>query len=744
MAGRVRLALILTASVVLVGSGPASEPTSDPSAEDTREGSASKADDWIQDAFPPPPPPRPPITITTPRRPVELGEVPMAVTVFTAEDLAAAGAETTMDLQHRTPGFVFKMDNILGQPYIRGVGSSLLSAGADPSVATFVDDVYRARSVSAVQRFYDIERVEIARGPLGSLYGRNALGGAVRIFSKPPVHELAFESDVAYGRFDELRFRGALNVPVVEDRLAARLSGLFSKRDGYSRNVFLGEDLDDDDFWSVRGQLLAEPTPDLQIRLIADYTHQDDSRNLAPQPDPDCCVNGGVLFGGTVPSDPRKVRNDVENGVDFESRGASAKLVWNLGAFELSSISAWRKTEFDQLLDLDLTEAPFGSVAPRERSRTVSQELQLAWDGGGPLTGLAGLYYLHEDALQELDTQLPLFGLRSQPRADVDTDAFAVFGEARYRLADAWRFTAGLRVSHEARGIDYREIVSASAGPGGGTITQILRMDDEERWTALTPRFVAEFAPRDGLLAYFSVTRGFKAGGYNTTVLQPAFDPEHLWSYELGVKADFWDQRARLAASAFWYDYDDLQLQTVAPQRPTQFPIVVNAAKATIRGLELELSARPLAGLELELEVAFLDAEFDDFVSVDTNNPGADPDRSGGRLPQAPEWSGNASLAYTWGLGAWGSLVARVAGSYRSETFYNAFEDSNVKQSGYGLLDASLLYTMPGGHWTLSIVGRNLTDRLYAQNVVRGDPVTGALRFWGPPRTWSVQLAARF
>jgi iron complex outermembrane receptor protein len=269
--------------------------------------------------------------------------------------------------------------------------------------------------------------------------------------------------------------------------------------------------------------------------------------------------------------------------------------------------------------------------------------------------------------------------------------------------------------------------------------------DDEKSWSAITPRFIAEYAPSDGLLAYASASRGFKAGGFNTTALQPSFDPEFLWSFELGLKMRRADDRARLRAAVFWYDYDDLQLPTLAPDRPaSEFPIIVNAARARILGLESEFSWRPLRGIETNLALALLDAEFRSFVSVDGNNPVDDPDRSGNRMPQAPELSTSAGVSYVRDLSGRGSVMARIDWSYRSRTYYNPFEDPEVDQGGYHLLRASAEYTLPSGRWSVALLGENLTDRLYAQNVFRIDSSTGALRFWGPPRTVSVRLRGRF
>lgn len=704
--------------------------------------------DPLEDALPPPPP-RPvaldPIVVTAPRRSLPLEEAPMAVSVFPGAELDAAGVGDTMDLQHLEPSLVFKTNSRFGQPYIRGVGSDLISIGADPSVATFVDDVYQARPVSAFQDLYDVERVEVVKGPLGTLFGRNATGGALRLFTKSPGPELEADGDFTYGNFDRARLRAAVNVPLVDERLFARVSGLWSEGDGFSENVFLDEDLDDVDLWSVRGQVLALPGESFELHLRGDFTRQDDSRSLAPYPDPDCCANLGIASGGIVPDDPRETTSDVSNHVRFTSWGASADVSWRGSEFALTSITAFRRTDWTQILDPDLTNAPISSNTGDEQSDTWSEEIQLSYDAGGRFTGLLGLYFLHEDGSQDLVLELPLLFVRNQPSGDVETEAFALFGEGRVQLTPRFAASAGLRWSHEQREQDFVQVVSdpfGAIGPaGGGT----LRSEDRESWNVFTPRFVLEFAPRDGLLAYFSASRGFKAGGFNTSAFQPAFDPEYLWAYELGFKANLADGRARVALAAFWYDYDDLQLLTLAPGAPVgAFPIVINAGKATLRGLEAELQTRPWAGLDLRASVAYLDAHFDEFVSLDPNNPADDPDRSGDRLPQAPELSATVRASYTWSLGRWGSLTLGGDSSYRSRMWFNPWQDSEVRHGSYALLGARLELAGREGRWSVAAFGRNLTDELYAENVIRQDPLVGKLTFWGAPRTFGVEFAGRF
>jgi iron complex outermembrane receptor protein len=719
---------ILAAAVLApapVGAGGPEEPT--------------RAD--FEDAYPEPPRPIRPRTVTAPRREATEETTPIAVGVYSGEVLDRAGVDDTRGLPRLEPSLTFKTNTVLGQPYLRGIGSDLITSGADASVATFVDDVYRARPVSAIQDLYDVDRIEVVKGPLGTLFGRNATGGAIRIFTKRPSPERSLEADVSYGSYDALRAGGVLNTPLVDDRLLLRASGLWSRHDGYSRNFFLEEDLDDERVGSGRVQLLAKPVEGLELLLRSDYLRRDDSRGLGQHPDVDCCVNGGLLLGGRTSDDPRRVANDVEQNAEIERWGTSLHATWEpLPGWTLTSISAFRHVDVEERLDLDATDVAFASNRFREASRTWTQELQLAYEGDGPLSGLVGLYYLQEDAEQELNVALPVYGVLSQPGGNGESESVAVFGEGRLEILSGLAATAGVRLSREWRRQDFRQIVRDPLGALGPAGTSRIAAEQRERWSVYTPRFVVEYAPRENALAWASASRGFKAGGFNTNAFQPAFDPETVWSYEVGAKAAFLDERVRLATSAFYYDYEDLQILTLPPgASAAAYPVVENAAAATIWGVETDLRARPTDGLDLHAGLAYLDARFDEFVSVDPNVPTDDPDRGGERLPHAPRWSVVLDATWSHDLG-WSVLEAHADWSWRSATLYNPFQDPNVRQGPYDVADARLRLHDAEEHWSVALFGRNLGDETYATNVIRQDPLVGALRIWGPPRTFGVEL----
>jgi iron complex outermembrane receptor protein len=685
------------------------------------------------------------VIVTAERREVDIQKTPLSIVALSGDDLDSSTIQSTIDLQYRTTGFVFKTNTVLGQPYIRGVGSDIISAAADASVATFVDDVYQTRATASIVEFYDLDRVELIKGPQSTLFGRNVTGGAVRLFSKRPQPEFEASGDLLYGNYDRLRLRGMVNVPLAGDKAIVRLSGIKAQRDGYTDNVLTGRDLDNEDFWSARAQLLLAPSEDLELLVMADYTDEDSTRTLGNYPSTDCCVNLGILFGGIVPDDPREVTHDVDDFAKAEARGVSGKITWDAGPVTVTSITAYRKTEFEEALDLDATNVPAVSNSPEEESKTFTQDIQLASNGDDRFQWVAGVFYLDEAAFQQLDIQLPIFSAYSRPAGDIDTEAYAVYGQGSYDLTDRWRMTLGLRYSHEERSQDFTQTISDPLGAVTGVPGTVeLASSDADEWDSWTPKLGVEWFGSDDLMVYGSIAKGFKAGGLNSNALQPAFDPESLWAYEVGFKSTVWDGRARFNMSAFWYDYSDIQLLTLAPDAPVgAFPIVVNAAEATIKGIEADVTAQLTRGFSVDAAVTLLNAEYDEFTSIDPNRPADDPDREGDPLQQAPETSTNLGLQYDWDFARGARLTARAEWRYVSEVFFNAFSDPVVRQGGYSLYNARIGYEAPDNRWYVAIFGRNLGDKLYAQTKVRQDPLVGNLNVWGAPRTYGIEIGAR-
>lgn len=662
------------------------------------------------------------------------------VDTLPGRELDAWGLHDTIALQYGSPGLVFKTNSVLGQPYLRGVGSDIISPGVESSIATFIDGVYLPRAYDYIADFFDVERVEVLKGPQGVHMGRNAVGGAISIHTRDPVPYREGYLDILGGTWAQRRIRGAVNIPVAGPQLALRISGAAARRDGYVENVNLGIDVDDEDYHALRAKLLYTPNANLALLFGAEHFSEDSSRALGSAVDPDVGTSGGILAGGTVPDDPRQITENVPPLIDVDSMRYSLRAEWRVGALELRSTSAWLHTEANLALDLDGTDADFAANFPHGRSETFSQEIRIAPAAASATEGrwTMGVFFLDEHASQSLDTRLPQTQTRNVPAGEVDTVALGAFGQYRLMLGDDWALRGGLRYSRDDRTLDLTRTVTSPSG------TSVTRQHDRRRWDAWTPELGLEYAPDPGWFWYATAARGYKAGGFNTSTIQDPFDPEYLWAYELGVKSAWPSQAMRISAALFHYDYRDMQLNTPPGDAPPgTFPRVINAAAATLRGAEAGLLWHPRHDLELSLRAMTLSARFDDFVSIDPNNPEVDPDRSGGRLPQAPRLSFNAGVNY---LLPFAGGMLRLSGEYRyqSSMYFNIYQDPALRQGAYGLINAGIGWESGDEHWYAELYGRNLTDKLYAQTMLRNDPLTGTKRFWGAPRTVGIRVGYRW
>ena len=544
------------------------------------------------------------IVVTAQKRSESLQRVPLAVTAISGDSLTSSNTNNTADLQLKTPGLVLTTNGPFGQPYIRGIGTDILGAGSDPSVAVNIDGVYLTRPTAAIQDFYDVDRVEVVKGPQGTLYGRNATGGAINIISAEPQTDFGAGADVTVGNYSRIRATGYLNVPTSDDT-ALRLSGIRASRDGYTKLITAsgerrnGSQADEDTFGG-RAQFLAKPAPGLKILLAADYLRENDSQFLNNRPNPDfASVAPALGLGAIVPPSVRRSTADREQYALVKDWGLRSTITYELGAIDLKSISSYRYNSYDAQYDIDGTNLNFAWDTEGAESRTFTQELQ-ASQSVGRFRWIVGAYYLHERATSYYDVRFggdsePVFhvGLTSPEQnlsiavanARNTTDALAVFGQANYDVTDALTLTVGGRYSTEKKDFALNDELAGST------------LKDAHRWSAFTPKFGIEYRLSSNGLLYASVTKGFKSGGYNADGVGERFNPETIWSYEAGAKITSLDGRLRTNLSAFYYDYTDLQARIRDPLGTNA--IVANVGSAKLYGAELDVQARPTSALLL-------------------------------------------------------------------------------------------------------------------------------------------------
>ncbi|HTI66835.1 MAG TPA: TonB-dependent receptor [Caulobacteraceae bacterium] len=697
------------------------------------------------------------IIVTAQKREDRLQDVPLSVTALGANVVAQNPISSLADIQTAVPNLNISPRNSSGVVAIRGIGFDVLTVGAEGSVAVHTDGVYQSRPTAALASLYDVERIEIARGPQGTLYGRNATGGAINIISRRPGATPNGYLNLSYGNYDAYSVEAAVGGPVAGDVLRARIAGKIDHHDGYGTNLYNGTDIDDLDTRALRGTLEFTPTPKASFALVADYFKRDDD-SYAPH-------YGGCLTavcspatatrrGFTTPADIRDVSLDIQPTNLNELWGVGLTSRFDLNFADLTSITAYRHGSSYYIFDLDGTAQPNAFITREEDYHQVSQEFQLS-KRTDRFDWLVGGFYFHEfnDARANghfPDFQAPNLTVLFQGGV-LQTDAYAVFGEGTYRFSDKVSLTAGARYSDETKKIaDERTytrgpaftIARQGAPTAAIPCVTCLGLPDEVSFSSFTPKVSLEYRPSRDKMLYATVQKGFKSGGFAAGAVGPSFAPEKIWSYEVGLKASWLDRRIVTNISAYHYDYSDLQVGQVLGL----VSVINNAARAKVNGVEIEAKANLGSGFQLDGQAAYNDARFASYQSANGGiNPNLTLDLKGNTLSNAPVWTGALGLQYrTAAFG--GDVTARGEAFKSSRVYFSPFNDQNNSQAAYTLLNASLRYEPAGGRWFVNAYINNIDD----QTVKAGSLVTvGAVGSWIntqllPPRTYGMKVGYSF
>jgi iron complex outermembrane recepter protein len=697
------------------------------------------------------------IVVTAQKRAQNLQDVGASVVAFNSEALNTSGIDSPIDLQQRTPGLLVSTNGPYGQPYIRGVGSDIINPGTDAPVAIFEDGAYQPRPNAAITEFYDLDRVEVLKGPQGTLYGRNASGGAINIVTHDPDQFLSSDGDAIFGNYGRVTTRESFNAPI-SDTLAVRVAGIYTEHEGYSTNLFDGTGLDNENLWGVRGKLKYAPSSDFSLVFTLEHMREHDSRNdvgkLVDDPNLPLPVRDlQPLFGyppPLIPANPRDVYANSPNVELVDETRSNVALTWNLGNLLLKSITGYTDVRNDGFVDLDETQINFTYDQEQDHSDSIVESLQLSSLGNDPLQWIAGLEYFHEAGGQNFDARLPLFGPASTDPYGADvagliwdsgikTNSASSFLDLTYAFTPQWSFNAGLRYTWEHKEANFLETIIDPYGiltglPGG---TYYTPATPHATFSAWTPKFRLEYRPADAVLLYASATRGFKSGGFNLMNTGEEFQPEKIWSYELGLKSTWLENRLRANAAAFYYNYKDLQVN----QFSGVTNLVTNAANSRITGAELEIEAQPIEAWQSDLSLAYLDAIFLDYYTHNAADPtGPVLDLSGNRMPKAPRSTAAAGTQYTWPV-AEERLTLRGEARYQSLVYFDQFDTPQLTQGGFALYNARLTLAAPNNRWNVAIFGENLADKLYRQSMIRVDNVFGTLAYFGAPRTYGIEFS---
>jgi iron complex outermembrane receptor protein len=729
------------------------------------------------------------VVVTAQKRAESAQEVPISIVALTGESLEKLNQNDVLAIAARTPTLQYSQAGGEAQLYIRGVGSNLLAVGADPSVAIHQDGVYLGRPSMGLNQFLDVERVEILRGPQGTLYGRNATGGTLNLVSKMPTREFEGYAMAGFGENDRIELKGAVGGPLT-DVLSFRLAARSVKDDGYTEDLDPRgtNNLDDQDMQAYRGILRIQPSDSFRLDLQYDHSEfENGNTSIIPTDN----LGAAPLLGAVPTGSIRKVRNDTPSFTDWKTSGPTATLEWGVHEHAvLTYVYAQRDFEMGFLFNTDGTEAEITRTTTTFDTTQKSHEVRVASRELDRWEWIAGFYSLDEDKFGELGLvrlNLATPGVFIIP-AENETRATAFFAQASFELTPTVKLTAGLRRSEEEKK-DFNQqinVFTSATNPLDqiqlGLFGNLVRpaaattRRDSRKWTAFTPKLGLDWKVTDDALVYLSYTKGFKSGGYNDyQPSNPVYEPEFIKSYEVGVKSDWLDRRLRVNAAAFWYDYSDLQVTSFFQS----LTLVSNAADSTVKGIDLEVLANPAPGLDVGFSLSWLDATYDSFLfpygvcranvindpscrGIGLNQPRA-LDVSGNRLNNAPEIKGNVFAQYTFPLGGAGDLALLAQYSHTDDIYFNAANDPNERQEAYSLLDARIAWTAPSGALEVAAWGKNLTDEDYFHNIVQftstsnppnspgpGGAITdpfsigNGLGYPAPGRTWGVDVTYRF
>ena len=660
---------------------------------------------------------------------------PMAISAVSNVELERLGARTVGQAAALAPSVTLSQNAGFGQLTIRGIGANVLYAGADPSSAMYLDGVYLARPAMAFVQFLDLDRIEVLRGPQGTLYGRNAVGGALNLISRAPTNDFQASANATAGNFGELRADARIGGPLKRDKVMGSVAFARGVRDGYVRDLEHPDlPLGGDDITAARGQLRMVFNPRTDLLLSSDVDHQGGtpltfSKVIAAKP--------GFTFDN--PPDLHDVRTSVLASNRTLQYGASARLTTALTpSTTLVSLTAYRNLDYEFFVDADITELDLLTTHQHEWQHQLSEEitishqqLRLSWVGG--------LFLFDEFDHQSFWVDQSAAGIQVRLDPRVDATSRAVFGEATVGLTSRLSAIAGVRYTREKKDIANAGGRYSLDAPEMAVPGSVYGYSDAIAHSAWTPKIGLEMKLAHDALGYVSATRGFKSGGFNSssTVAGRGYAPEWAWSYEGGWKGAFMGGRSRLAMSAFVMDYTNLQVQT-----PIGIGIfdIRNAAAATIRGVEVENTSRIGRGIEAGGHVTWLDATYDEYIAV--ANDGVTADVAGNRLNNAPEWAGRFWIEWSGDIGHSRRVSVAADATAQSTVFYTPFNDNIQRQDPYGLLGTRVEYGPSHRRWTVAAHARNLTNTDYITATFGTVPTAFGGRP-GPSRQLAVEFTVR-
>ena len=721
------------------------------------------------------------IIVTATRQSTSLQKTPVAVTVVGADQIAQQNLLTARDLAGQTPGVTIQRAGItpLTQVFfIRGIGDS--DPIFDPNVAQYLDDVYLPRAINGMADLADIERVEVLRGPQGTLFGENADAGAIRYITKTPTDETQANIDLGYGNYNTFDVHGYLSGAIIPGKLDGSITLGHEQHDGYTYDPTLKESVNNQDTSALRAKLLATLSPNLTVLFSIDGTIDTSGTDYYIPKEP---IIGGTLrtpiYGAFNPND--SYASQAPNNHSWVA-GTSVKVAYQINPnLTFNSISALRGFAQDPV-NYNNDGQPLVAYSPgdpvkvsisdnyivyREEEATQEFQLQGKFD---KVDFTSGFYFLYENfSSNRIGYVVSPTAATATPAypedqiGDTKTYNYAEYIQGNYHFTDKLIGTLGARYTIESRDFRFNGVYDSFSGvplqvtpgaptstPGGYAAANDFSYLGHKTWYSFTPKYGVSYQFTPDLFTYASVSEGFDAGGFNNRASSLAtalpYDQEKVTTYEIGVKANALDGRLRADATLFYNAYNGLQetAAVISPVNGAFVSVRANANSAHTEGFELESAYKPIEGLSLVGNVSYLKTRFDSFPNAAAsvvNGQAVLLGATGNQLPFSPEWQFNGGATYKLPLPVPGETHLGVNLTYETSYYSDVFNYKQGRVPEQGYVDAFLSYAPPGGHWVISVIGKNLADRLSYQSITWG----GTPNLWegpiSPPRTVFLKAA---
>ncbi len=724
------------------------------------------------------------ILVTAQRRQERVQDIPVAISAFGGEQVEKLGIMSLENIAPRVPSFYFgSFGAARPQLYIRGIGTRSFDPGSESSVGVFIDDVYAGRASGSFGSLRDIERIEVLRGPQGTLYGRNTIAGAINVISKAPTDHFTGEAEGGISNYDGYNLFGAIGGPISGDKIMFRVAGWKAERDGYQVNLVSGNKFQGIDNWGGRARLRFVPTEALTIDLTAELTRDGDKAAFSG-------FNRGSgpalsLAGVTTPANPYAVflgragRAPIANMggnegylsfdpyLDRKTESYIGRIEYDAGFATITSISALKKLRIADGRDLEGSSLDVINQLSRERSKQFTQEIRLTSDPNGPASFggavdwiIGAFYYRDRSARRDefhlgtdsVVAQLSGAAQISTAISDYEIDSYALFGQATIHFADAFELTLGGRYTHDKKRAVQQGL---NTFPGVPLIAVPFVVDNSATYKSFDPRIVATYKFNRDVSVYASFSTGFKSGGFQYVPFSAAqanvlFQPEDIKTYEVGFKSEWLDRRVRFNVAGYRYDYKDLQVSRIVDLGGgAAASLISNAASSKIYGADVELLVRPSDNIDVSVTYGYLNAKYDAYF---TNAAGVAPtaatDYSNRAMVRAPKHSINLGGEWRIPTGDNSGLTLRADYALLDQFYHEPGEANPIyggavslsREPSYGLLDLRAAYEI--GDFRITAYATNVTKTKYRRTVLAlGSTLSD---FPGEPRIYGLKVGYRF